>query len=184
MLVKPQDYINDALNNHYALGSFNSVNMEMTQAIIRAAEKKESAVIVQTSEGAIEYAGLAALSGMIKILAENSKLPVIMHLDHRKSLESVKKCIEAGYGSVMIDAAMESLANNMAITREVVKLAHKRGVWVEAELGSILGVEGALDLQGKRTPDDYLTKPRQVVDFVEHTGVDALAVSVGTIHGA
>ena len=184
MLVKPQDYITDALNNHYALGSFNSVNLEMTQAIIKAAEKLESAVIVQTSEGAIEYAGLATLAGMIRILAEHSKWPVIMHLDHGKSVASVRKCIAAGYGSVMIDASKETLLDNMAVTCDVVKEAHQKGVWVEAELGAILGVEGAMDLQGKRTPDDFLTKPQQVLDFVEQTGVDALAVSVGTIHGA
>src|SRR3989338_58270 len=184
MLVKPQDYINDALNNHYALGSFNSVNLEMTQAIIGAAGKKKSAVIVQTSEGAIEYAGLAAISGIIKILAEESLIPVIMHLDHGKSLAIVRKCIEAGYGSVMIDASKESLADNVAITREAVEVAHARGVWVEAELGAIMGMEGAMGLRGRRTPNDFLTKPQQVVDFVEQTGVDALAVSVGTIHGA
>ncbi len=184
MLVKPQDYIRDALNNHYAIGSFNSVNLEMTQAIVYAAEKQESAVIVQTSEGAIEYAGLETLSAMIKILAGQSKMPVILHLDHGKSVESVKRCIEAGYGSVMIDASKETLADNITITREAVREAHKTGVWVEAELGAILGVEGAMDLQGKRTPDDFLTKPQQVVDFIEQTGVDALAVSVGTIHGA
>lgn len=184
MIVKPQDYINDALNNHYALGSFNSVNMEMTQAIIRAAEKKKSAVIVQTSEGAIEYGGLSMMAGMIKILAEESSVPVIMHLDHGKSLASVRKCIEAGYGSVMIDASKESLAENIAITQAAVEAAHARGVWVEAELGAILGMEGAMGLRGERTPDDFLTKPQQVVDFVEQTGVDALAVSVGTIHGA
>lgn len=184
MLVKPHDYIRDALNNQYALGAFNTVNMEMSQAIVRAAEKKESAVIIQTSESAIEYGGIRTLAGIIKTLAEESRIPVMLHLDHGKNVDSVRRCVEAGYGSVMIDASKEVLAKNIAITREAVKVAHGRGVWVEAELGAILGAEGALDLKGGRTPDGWLTKPQQVVEFVEQTGVDALAVSVGTIHGA
>lgn len=184
MLVKPHDYIMDAFNNQYALGAFNSVNLEVTQAIVRAAEKKSSAVIVQTSEGAIEYAGLEVLAGLIKTVAEASAIPVVLHLDHGRSLASVRNCIEAGYGSVMIDASRESLADNVALTQEVVRVAHARGVWVEAELGAILGAEGAVELRGKRTPEQYLTAPDQVAEFVARTGVDALAVSVGTIHGA
>jgi fructose-bisphosphate aldolase class II len=108
----------------------------------------------------------------------------MMHLDHGKSLAMAEKCMDAGYGSIMIDASKETLENNIAITQAVVTEAHARGVWVEAELGAILGDEGVRKLQGELTPEDMLTDPKQVVRFVRETGVDALAISVGTIHGA
>lgn len=184
MLIKPHQLFHDALEADYAIGAFNSSNMELTQAIVAGAEKCNSPVIVQTSEGAIEYATLPVLSAIIKTVAAAAKVPVVMHLDHGKSLEMAKKCIEAGYTSVMIDASTKSLPENIALVRSVVEYAHTRGVWVEAELGAIVGKEGVKDLAGKGTPDDFLTKPEEVVEFVGATGVDALAVSVGTIHGA
>jgi len=184
MLVKPHHLFADALHTDFAIGAFNSSNMELTQAIVAGAEKMKSPVIVQTSEGAIEYAGLSTLSGIIKAIAAQAKVPVVMHLDHGKKFEVVQACIEAGYGSVMIDASTLPLPENIALVKKVVEYAHSRGVWVEAELGAIVGKEGVKDLQGKGTPDDFLTKPEEVKEFVEATGVDALAVSVGTIHGA
>jgi fructose-bisphosphate aldolase class II len=184
MLVKPHDYLMDALHNQYAIGAFNTSNLELTQAIIRAAAEEESAVIVQTSEGAIKYAGLDVLADMIRTVAEEYGVPVMINLDHGKSAEMANMCIDAGYTSVMIDASKETFEENIALTREVVGMAHARGVWVEAELGAILGAEGAKKLAGKKTPDDFLTNPKQVRRFVEQTEVDALAVSIGTIHGA
>ena len=141
-------------------------------------------MILQTSEGAIEYGGLEQLASMARILSDEVDVPVVLHLDHGKSLEVAKQCIEAGYTSVMIDLSKKDLAENIRLTKEVVNYAHPRNVWVEAELGAILGTEGALELKGDKAPEDLMTKPEDVARFVEETGVDELAVSVGTIHGA
>jgi len=184
MLVKPHDFLRRAFTEGFAVGAFNSSNLEATQAIIAAAEETRSPVIVQTSEGAIDYAGLKILSALIRAAAEEASIPVILHLDHGKSLERVKACIEAGYTSVMIDASTKEFSENIELTRSAVEYAHDRGVWVEGELGAILGKEGAVGLHGSRTPDALLTDPKQALEFVEKTGIDALAVSVGTIHGA
>lgn len=184
MLVKPDALFKDALLNHYAVGAFNISNLEVAQAIIWAAQSQNSPVIVQTSEGAIEYGGLQQLTAIVRTLSDELDLPIVLHLDHGKSLETAKACIEAGYTSVMIDASKEDFKTNIEMTAEVVAFAHKQGVWVEAELGAILGKEGAVELKGGTIPDDMLTDPKQAREFVEKTGVDALAVSVGTIHGA
>lgn len=184
MLTKPHQILRDALHAEYAIGAFNASNMEMVQAIARAAEKCSSPVIVQTSEGALEYATLEVLSNIIATIAKKSSVPIIMHLDHGKSLDMVKRCIEAGYTSVMIDLATLPFEKNIMDTREVVQYAHARGVWVEAELGAIVGHEGVKDLRGGTTPESFFTDPKQAKEFVEKTSVDALAVSVGTIHGA
>lgn len=184
MLVKPHQFFKAALKNSFAIGAFNSSNLEATQAIISAAEELQAPVIVQTSEGAIDYAGLKVLTALIRTAAEESSIPVMLHLDHGKSLKRAKECIDAGYTSVMIDVSTKEFAENIAITKSVVEYAHDRGVWVEAELGAILGKEGAVELHGSRTPDAMLTDPKQAQQFVEETGIDSLAVSVGTIHGA
>lgn len=184
MLVRPHDYFAQAFNLQYAIGAFNTSNLELTQAIIAAAVAKDSPVIIQTSEGAISYAGLPTLVAMIKAIAAPAPVPVILHLDHGKDVGVIKQCIDAGYTSVMIDASAKPLAENISVTKEIVAYAHDRGVWVEAELGAILGTEGALDLHGQRTPETILTRPQDVKQFYESTGIDALAVSVGTIHGA
>lgn len=184
MLAKPHSLFNAAFVGHYAIGAFNTSNLEMAQAIIWAAEKQKAPVIVQTSEGAIEYAGLKVVKALIGALADDVRVPVVLHLDHGKKVELVRQCIEEGFTSVMIDASTLPLPDNIKRTQEVVQYAHDRGVWVEAELGAILGQEGARGLGGKRTPDEFLTNPEQAAAFVETTGVDALAVSVGTIHGA
>lgn len=184
MLVRPHDYVAQAFNMQYAIGAFNSSNLEITQAIIAAAAAQRSPVIVQTSEGAIAYAGLPVIAALVKELAEAAAAPVILHLDHGKDIALIKRCIDAGYTSVMIDASTKSLEENIAITLEVVAYAHDRGVWVEAELGAILGSEGVLELHGKQTPDQLLTNPAEAEKFVAATKVDSLAISVGTIHGA
>lgn len=184
MLAKPHQILSDALRAEYAIGAFNASNMEMAQAIAQGAVQTSSPVIIQTSEGALEYATLPVLSAIISTIAKISSVPVIMHLDHGKSIATVKRCIEAGYTSVMIDASTLSLEENIKRTKEVVEYAHRRGVWVEAELGAIVGHEGVKDLHGGQTPDSLFTDPKQARDFVERTDVDALAVSVGTIHGA
>jgi fructose-bisphosphate aldolase class II len=184
MLAKPHDLFHDALAGGFALGAFNTSNLEVTQAIVTAAVRQTAPVIVQTSEGALHYAGLKPLAALISAVASEANVPIVLHLDHGKSLAVVHRCIEAGYTSVMIDASDKPFEENSAIVQEVVAFAHRRGVWVEAELGTILGAEGAHGLAGERTPDALLTDPKQAARFIEQTGVDALAVSVGTIHGA
>lgn len=184
MIVKPHDLFKDALKGGYAIGAFNTSNLEVTQAIVRAAEKQKSSVIVQTSEGAIEYGGLDVLTSIVETLSEEVSVPVVLHLDHGKSVDMIKRCIEAGFTSVMIDASKESFEDNIKTTSEVVEYAHARGVWVEAELGAIMGIEGAQKMDGEGTPDSWLTDPKEVEVFIKETRADALAVSVGTIHGA
>lgn len=184
MLVKPHKLFANALEKGYALGAFNTSNLEFTQAIITAAEAERAPVIVQTSEKAIDYAGLKIIVALVRALAEQASIPVVLHLDHGKSLERVRACVEAGYTSVMLDASTKSFEENIRLTKEAVQYAHDRGMWVEAELGAILGKEGMAQLKGGRTPETVMTDPAQAAHFVETTGVDALAVSVGTIHGA
>lgn len=184
MVARPHELFAKAFNMQYAIGAFNASNLEVAQAICWAAEQTRAPVIVQMSEGAIEYAGLKTLYGIIASLAEAVSVPVVIHLDHGKNVDLIRQCIDAGCTSVMIDASTKPLAENIATTRAVVAIAHERGVWVEAELGSILGQEGAVGLGGSRTPDALLTKPQEAAQFVAETGIDALAVSVGTIHGA
>lgn len=184
MLSSPRQILLDAMRADYAIGAFNISNLEMAQAVVRAAVRKKSPVIIQTSEGALEYGSLSLLSSIMKILANEATVPVIVHLDHGKNIETVRKCIEAGYTSVMIDSSTLPFEENIKKTQEVVEYAHARGVWVEAELGAIIGKEGIKDLHGSMTPDSFLTDPKQASEFVTKTKVDSLAVSVGTIHGA
>jgi ketose-bisphosphate aldolase len=184
MLTTPHQYFLRALNEGFAIGAFNTSNLEVAQAIVRAAQAQQAPVIVQTSEGAIEYAGLHNMVAIVKSLAADADIPIMLHLDHGKSLDLAKQCIEAGYTSVMIDLSKKDFEDNISITKEVVAYAHDRNVWVEAELGAIVGKEGVKDLHGGTTPDAFLTNPKQAAEFIERTGVDALAVSVGTIHGA
>ncbi|MEX0649936.1 MAG: class II fructose-bisphosphate aldolase [Candidatus Andersenbacteria bacterium] len=184
MLVRPHQLFYDALKADYAIGAFNVSNMELAQAVAAGAAACNSPVIIQTSEGAIEYASLSMISEIIKTMADGTSAPVVMHLDHGKSFKMAKQCIEAGYTSVMIDISTSNFEENIRVTKEVVDYAHSRKVWVEAELGAIVGKEGIKDLHGKGTPDSFLTRPDQAREFIERTSVDALAVSVGTIHGA
>lgn len=184
MLVKPHQMFQEAMIADYAIGAFNTSNMEVAQAIIWGAEAKNSPIIVQTSEGAIKYAGLPTITALVRAVAEQVKVPVVFHLDHGHDEELIKKCIEVGYTSVMIDASTEDLDENIQKTKRIVDYAHERGIWVEAELGAIVGKEGVKELKGGATPDDFLTNPDHARRFVEATEVDALAVSVGTIHGA
>lgn len=184
MLARSADIFTKAFNMQYAVGAFNTANLEVTQAIVQGAQAQQSPVIVQTSEGAISYAGLRHIVAIIQSVVQEATVPVVMHLDHGRDPVLVKQCIDAGYGSVMMDASKLPLMDNIRATKEIVDYAHERGVWVEAELGAILGAEGLKELQGGQTPDSMLTDPAQAKQFVEETGVDALAVSVGTIHGA
>lgn len=180
MLVTGKEILDKANKNYYAVGAFNINNMECLQAIISAAEAKEAPVIIQTSEGAIKYAGLDYLSAMVRLAAEKTRVPVALHLDHGTTYETIMKCIASGWTSVMIDASKHDLKTNIELTKEVVKVAHACGVSVEAELGKLSGVEEQISVSEK---DAIYTDPREAVTFVEATGIDSLAIAIGTAHG-
>lgn len=164
----------------YALPAFNTQDLEVTLGIIRAAEAQKAPIIVQTSVGALEYAGIEELAGIIKTEARKAKVPVALHQDHCKDFGLIKKLINQGYSSVMIDVSHLPFKENIKLTKQVVSYAHKRGVWVQAELGRILGNE---DWQDVKSGEDLMTDPAQAAEFVRETRIDTLAVAVGSWHG-
>ncbi|MDD2554545.1 MAG: class II fructose-1,6-bisphosphate aldolase, partial [Desulfotomaculaceae bacterium] len=164
----------------YAVGAFNCNNMEIVQAIVAAAEAENSPVIMQASQGAIKYAGLDYIVAMAKLAAEGTNVPVALHLDHGTSYEQAIQCIHAGFSSVMIDGSKLPLAENIKLTRRVLDVARAVGVSVEAELGKIGGAEDDITVSER---DALLTDPEEVATFVRETGVDSLAVAIGTAHG-
>lgn len=180
MLVHIKEIIKKAVAGKYAVGAFNVNNLEILQAVLRAAEKLRSPVIVQTTEGAIEYAGLAELAGMVKAGAENINVPVALHLDHGKNFDLVKKCVQAGYSSIMIDASDKPLPENIRQTRKIVQYCHRKNVCVQAELGRLEGVEDWLKVNKN---EEFLTDPRKAREFVEQTKIDFFAPAVGNYHG-
>lgn len=163
----------------YAVGAFNINNMEMVQGIARAARKLKSPVILATSEGALAYAGMDYLRALAETAAKTTNVPIALHLDHGKDLSLIKKAIQAGYSSVMIDASHESFEKNIRLTKNVVQSAHRRGISVEAELGTIGGAEDLLTAR-----QIMYTNPDMAKEFVERTNCDFLAVAIGTSHGA
>ena len=164
----------------YAVPAFNTNDLETTQGIIRAAVAQKAPVIVQTSVGAIEYAGLEEIAAIIKAQARDVKVPVALHQDHCKDFSLIKKLIAHGYSSVMIDASHLPYKENVKLTKAVVSYAHKRGVWVQAEIGRLLGNE---DWQDVKSGEDLMTDPDEAAKFVNETRVDTLAVAVGSMHG-
>ena len=181
MFANLNDILPDARKKGYAVGAFNTSNLEITQAIIDAAEKSRAPVIIATSEKAIRYAGIENISVMIIGMAKRASIPVVLHLDHGKSYELCRQCIKHGYTSVMIDASHLAFSDNARLTKRVVQYARKSGVTVEAEIGRLAGIED--DLKVKKSEAIY-TDPDQARRFVEATGCDALAVAIGTSHGA
>lgn len=180
MLLTGNELLLEAQKNKYAVGAFNVNNMEIIQAIIGAAEKTNSPVILQASQGAIKYAGIEYISSLGKLAGMNSKVPVVLHLDHGTDFEQVMLCIRYGFTSVMIDGSRFPLEENIAITKKVVDIAHSVGVSVEAELGKIGGTEDHISVSEK---DATFTDPMDAKRFAEETGVDSLAIAVGTAHG-
>ncbi|MER3451774.1 MAG: fructose-1,6-bisphosphate aldolase, class II, partial [Thermus sp.] len=164
----------------YGVGAFNTNNMELTQAILEAAEALRSPVILALSEGAIQYGG-KALVGLVRELARDARVPVAIHLDHGSSYESVLNALRMGFTSVMIDKSHEDFETNVRETKRVVEAAHAVGVTVEAELGRLAGVEEHVAVDEK---DALLTNPEEARLFMERTGADYLAVAIGTSHGA
>ncbi|MBI4140291.1 class II fructose-1,6-bisphosphate aldolase [Candidatus Woesearchaeota archaeon] len=178
-LVTLKSLLYKSNKNNYAVGAFNVNNMEVLEAVIRAAESRKSPVIIQTSEGAISYAGLKILFSMIKTAVENSKIPAAIHLDHGRNLALIKKCISIGYTSIMIDASHFEFKENIKQTKKVVSLCEKKGISVEAELGTIGGAEESVVAR-----KIIYTDPSAAKEFVDRTGIDALAIAIGTSHGA
>ena len=184
-LVDTKKMFEMAYKNGYAVGAFNVNNMEITQGIVEAIAEEQAPLILQISRGARSYASMSYLKAIIDVaVAENPQIPIAMHLDHGDTYESCKQCVDDGFTSVMIDASHSSFEENIAITKKVVEYAHARGVSVEAELGQLGGIEE--DVVGVSADDvaNHLTDPDEVVEFVEKTGCDSLAIAIGTSHGA
>lgn len=180
MLVPAKKLLVPARAKRYAIPAFNVNNLETLKAIMAAAEKMRSSIIVQTSEGAIEYAGIEYLAAMIRVAAKG-KIPVVMHLDHGKEMKYVKMAIANGYSSVMFDGSTLPYAKNVKITKNVVRLAHAKGISVEAEIGALAGIEDLVSVEAR---DAKLTDPDEAARFAKETKCDSLAVAIGTSHGA
>ncbi len=184
-LVNTKKMFEMAYKNGYAVGAFNVNNMEITQGIITAIAEEKAPLILQISRGARKYASMSYLKAIIDVaVAENPDIPIAMNLDHGDTVEICKQCVDDGFTSVMIDASGKPLEENIRMTKEVVEYAHDHGVVVEAELGQLGGIEE--DIVGVSEDDvsKHLTDPDEVVEFVEKSGVDSLAVACGTSHGA
>ena len=179
-LVPVSELLKLAQAGSYAVGAFNCNNMEIVQAIVAAAEAEKAPVIMQASQGAIKYAGIDYIVALAKLAAERATIPVALHLDHGTSFEQVIQCIRAGFSSVMIDGSKLPLADNIALTKRVLDVARAIGVSVEAELGKIGGTEDDISISDR---DALFTDPEEAAIFVKETGVDALAVAIGTAHG-
>ena len=180
-LVTSTELFKKAYEGNYAVGAFNVNNMEIIQGIVDAAKEENAPLILQVSAGARKYAKHIYLMKLIEAAVEDSGLPICLHLDHGEDFEICKSCVDGGFTSVMIDGSKHSFEENIALTKQVVEYAHARGVVVEAVLGRLAGVEDAVKVNAK---DASYTDPDQAVEFVERTGVDSLAIAIGTSHGA
>lgn len=180
-LVTTTEMFKKAYKENYAIGAFNVNNMEIIQGIVEAATEEKAPLILQVSAGARKYANPVYLRKMVEAAVEVSGLPIALHLDHGDCFDLCKSCIENGFTSVMIDASAHPFAENVKITKQVVEYAHDHGVVVEAELGKLAGVEDDVKVAAK---DASYTDPDQVQEFVDKTGVDSLAIAIGTSHGA
>ena len=180
-LVTSKEMFEKAYAGGYAVGAFNVNNMEIIQGIVAAGKEENAPLILQVSAGARKYANPTYLTKLVEAAVADSGLPICLHLDHGDSFELCKDCVDKGFTSVMIDASSRSFADNIKITRNVVEYAHDHGVVVEAELGKLAGVEDDVNVSAA---DACYTDPDQVEEFVSKTGVDSLAIAIGTSHGA
>lgn len=179
-LENSREIFKSAMAGGYGVGAFNFINIETLKSILKSAEENKSPVIVQCSTGAIKYAGVDVLASICKLMARDMTVPVCLNLDHGKTFEDCKMCIDAGFTNVMIDASSLPYEENIALTKRVVEYAHAHNVTVEAELGVLAGVE---DEVSASEDDAKYTNPEQAKDFVDRTGIDSLAVAIGTSHG-
>jgi fructose-bisphosphate aldolase, class II len=179
MFTPTKKILEKARRGNYAVAHFNINNMEIAQAVVKAAEKQKAPIILSTSEGAIKYAGMEMLYNIAKTLAKNSNVPIAFHLDHGRDLNIIKKAINMGYSSVMFDGSHLDFKENVTVTKRLVKLAHKKNVSVEAELGTIGGAEDTI-----KAKKIIYTNPKLAQEFVQKTNCDFLAIAIGTSHGA
>ena len=179
MLVTSKELLLDAQKNHYAVGAFNVENMEMVMAVLAAAEEQNSPVIMQTTPGTVKYAGFDYYFANVKAAAERTKIPVVMHLDHGNSFAMAMQAFRAGYTSIMIDGSKLPFEENIDLTKSVVNVCHASNVPVEGELGKVGGKEDDLE----NDDDNPYTDPQEAKEFVERSGVDSLAIGIGTAHG-
>ena len=181
-LVTTKEMFAKAYDGGYAIGAFNVNNMEIIQGICEAAGELRSPVILQVSKGARSYANHTYLVKLVEAaVAENPDIPIALHLDHGDTFELCKSCIDGGFTSVMIDASSKPFEENIALTRQVVEYAHAHGAVVEAELGTLAGIEDEVVVEAGQ---ESYTKPEEVEEFVERTGCDSLAIAIGASHGA
>ncbi|MGB4439551.1 MAG: class II fructose-1,6-bisphosphate aldolase [Sedimentibacter sp.] len=180
-LVTSKEMFKKAYDGNYAVGAFNVNNMEIIQGIVDAAKQENAPLILQVSAGARKYANPIYLRKLVEAAIEDSGVDICLHLDHGDSFEICKQCVDDGFTSVMIDGSKFPFEENIALTKKVVEYAHSKGVVVEAELGKLAGVEDAVKVN---TKDATYTDPDQALEFVQRTGVDSLAIAIGTSHGA
>ena len=180
-LVTTKEMFEKAYKGGYAIGAFNVNNMEIVQGITEAAKEENAPLILQVSKGARNYANHTYLMKLVEAAIIETDLPICLHLDHGDSFELCKSCIDGGFTSVMIDASSKPFAENIAITKQVVEYAHDHGVVVEAELGTLAGIEDEVKVSAE---DSSYTRAEDVQEFVEKTGCDSLAIAIGTSHGA
>ncbi|MBE5860428.1 MAG: class II fructose-1,6-bisphosphate aldolase [Butyrivibrio sp.] len=180
-LVTTTEMFKKAYDGGYAVGAFNINNMEFIQAITEACDELKSPVILQCSQGAIKYAQFPYLVNMVKAACEATSIPIALHLDHGASFEICKECIDNGFTSVMIDASSKPYEENIELSKKVAEYAHEKGCVVEAELGTLSGIEDDVNVADDAA---QYTNPDQVEDFMKRTGVDSLAIAIGTSHGA
>jgi len=180
-LVTSTEMFKKAYEGGYAIGAFNVNNMEIVQGITEAAKEVNAPLILQVSAGARKYAKHTYLMKLVEAALEDTDLPICLHLDHGEDFEICKSCIDGGFTSVMIDGSKYPLEENIRLTKQVVDYAHAKGVVVEGELGKLAGIEDNINVSEK---DSTYTDPGEVQEFVERTGVDSLAIAIGTSHGA
>ena len=180
-LVTTKEMFEKAYKGGYAIGAFNVNNMEIVQGITEAAKELNAPLILQVSKGARQYANHTYLMKLVEAAVIETGLPICLHLDHGNSFELCKSCIDGGFTSVMIDASSKPFEENIALTRQVVDYAHDHGVVVEAELGTLAGIEDEVNVSAE---DSSYTRPEDVQEFVQRTGCDSLAIAIGTSHGA
>ena len=180
-LVTTKEMFEKAYKGGYAIGAFNVNNMEIVQGITEAAKEEQAPLILQVSKGARKYANHTYLVKLVEAALIETDLPICLHLDHGDSFETCKSCIDGGFTSVMIDASSKSFKENIEITKKVVEYAHDHGVVVEAELGTLAGIEDEVQVSAE---DSSYTRPEDVQEFVQSTGCDSLAIAIGTSHGA
>lgn len=180
-LITSKEMFQKALKSDYAVGAFNVNNMEIIQGIVDAAKEENAPLILQVSAGARKYAKPAYLLKLVEAAMEDTEIDIVLHLDHGEDFDICKKCVDDGFTSVMIDGSKYPFEQNIELTKKVVDYAHSKGVVVEAELGKLAGIEDNINVSSK---DASFTDPDQAAEFVERTGVDSLAIAIGTSHGA